>query len=241
MHKRLAVAVGLVVALVIPFVVLAQSLVYRVHVPTVITSQIEPTSPPATPTSTDVAPTPTDDIPEPGEPTWTVVVPTDLPTETPTPLPTVTPTARATNTPTPLPTLAPPTPTRTPVPPTATRVPPTATPTTPPSPAECAATDPGVAPGLTAWMDDATPEQYSYVTTCVRLVVNGQLIAGVPVKITVRFKSEPSVYTGTTGPDGVVAIEYYISRATLGYTVAVDAEAPYNGTTYRARTQFTPQ
>jgi hypothetical protein len=97
--------------------------------------------------------------------------------------------------------------------------------------------DPGVSEGLTAWMDDATPPQGAVVTTCVRLIVDGEPVAGEAVTVTVNYKTTTSTYNGVTDANGRADVSYDTGRPTVGYTVKVDVEAAG----LEAQTQFTPQ
>ena len=109
-----------------------------------------------------------------------------------------------------------------------------------PTPA-CTPRAPAASEGARAWMDEPNPPQNATVTACVRLILSGKAIANTPAKITVRYKTTTSNYTGTSKGNGVAPISFQIGRATKGYRVVVEAVVTYQGKPYTAQTSFTPQ
>jgi hypothetical protein len=172
-----------------------------------ITPQPEPLETPTFPaTATDTAIQPTS--------TGTA---TSTPTHTPTSTPL--PTATATRTPTRMPTA------------TATTVP-TAAPTAIPTPTGANATCQNVAAAqICAWVSDATPRQYSDVTTFGRLIINGSPVSGAQMKTTWNYRTTTSYEDCVTNTNGIGRCTRYISSATVGYTVRVDVEIRHGNNT----------
>lgn len=164
------------------------------------------------------------------------------------PTPTITPTS--TTTPTPTPTASPTptdTPTATPSPTataTATRTPtstltptPTPLPPTPSGAANLHCTISGPAQ-LCAWISDPTPAQYSNVTAYARLYLNGLPVPGQLITTTWHYKTTTPTETCSTAANGVASCTRDIGRATIGYQVDIDVDAPGGR---HAATWFTPQ
>ena len=106
----------------------------------------------------------------------------------------------------------------------------------------CAQGAPAPAEGAQAWMTVANPARRSDTTLCVRLIVNGQAVAGASVSGTAHYKTtETDLGPATTGADGVAQITFNIGGASSGFTVRVGATATSGGQTYTAQTSFTPQ
>lgn len=118
-------------------------------------------------------------------------------------------------------------------------------PSTPPVPTPdgaCAQNAPAPAEGAQAWMTVTNPATRSDTTLCVRLLRNGQVIAGAQASGVAYYKStNTALGPATTGPDGVAAMTFSIGGASPGFTVRVDATVVYAGQTYTASTSFTPQ
>jgi hypothetical protein len=66
-------------------------------------------------------------------------------------------------------------------------------------------------------------------------------VAGASVTATAHYKTTDTTHTGVAVGDGVADIPFRISRATPGYTVAVDVTATAGGTNRDCSTAFTPQ
>jgi hypothetical protein len=106
----------------------------------------------------------------------------------------------------------------------------------------CAQNAPAPAEGAQAWMTVPEPGRRSDNTLCVRLVVNGQPVAGAGVEAEVNYKStKATLDTATTGADGVAQLTFNIGGASSGYTVRVDVTVTVNGQTYTTNTSFTPR
>jgi hypothetical protein len=188
-----------------------------------------------------------------GPPGDILITPQPEPLETPTsqatttatlqPTSTGTPTSTPTHTPTstPLPTAtASRTPTRTPTA-TATTVP-TAAPTAIPPPSGANVTCREYANAqICAWVSDATPRQYSDVTTFGRLIINGSPVSGAQMKTTWNYRTTTSYEDCVTNTNGIGRCTRWISSATVGYTVRVDVEIRHGNNTYNTNTSFTPR
>jgi hypothetical protein len=119
-------------------------------------------------------------------------------------------------TPAPVPVLPPPRTTAAPVPPQP--------PAAPPSPLTC-----------TASMSDQQPTDYTNTDVIVRTGV-----AGADVTTTAHYKTTDTSHQAVATSNGEADIQYYISRATPGYTVVVDITVTANGATRSCSTSFTP-
>jgi hypothetical protein len=124
-------------------------------------------------------------------------------------------------TPAPVPVLPPPKATAAPVPPLVPPQPPAV----PPSPLTCAAS-----------MSDQQPTDYTNTDVIVRTGV-----AGADVTTTAHYKTTDTTHQAVATSNGEADIQYYISRATPGYTVVVDITVTANGATRSCSTSFTPQ
>ena len=89
---------------------------------------------------------------------------------------------------------------------------------------------------ICASVSDAHPHQYSYVTVYGRLVVGGGPVQGQAMASTWHYKTTTSYCSGVTSAGGLASCERTISRATVGYPVAIDVTI--NG--YSVTTSFTP-
>jgi hypothetical protein len=85
-------------------------------------------------------------------------------------------------------------------------------------------------------MSNPTPADYSTVDVIVRTGVPG---AGVTA--TAHYKTTDTTHSGVAAGDGVADIPFRISRATPGYTVAVDVTVAAGGASRYCSTGFTPQ
>jgi hypothetical protein len=86
-----------------------------------------------------------------------------------------------------------------------------------------------------ASVSNAHPPQYSVVTVYVATS------AGAAVSVTAHYLSKDTTQSGQADSSGTTAVSFYISRATVGYTVAVSVVASLAGSSASCRTAFTPQ
>jgi len=68
----------------------------------------------------------------------------------------------------------------------------------------------------------------------------GGPVSGASVKTVAHYKTTDTTHYGTTVSDGKCVIDYYISNATVGYTVVVSMTASYGGLSATTSTSFTP-
>jgi hypothetical protein len=85
-------------------------------------------------------------------------------------------------------------------------------------------------------VSNPTPADYSTVDVIVHTGVPG---AGVTA--TAHYKTTDTTHTGVAAGDGVADVPFRISRATPGYTVAVEVSVAAAGATRSCSTAFTPQ
>lgn len=189
-------------------------------------------------------------------PTYTL---SPTPTSTSTLLPTATSTSKPISTPTPSPTITPkPTktstfpPTDTPGPsptPTLTQTPkPTQTPRPtltftpkPTMPQPTATSAPQVSCVITAWVNDETPAQRQHVYVYGKLICADQPAVGATMRVVWNYKSTTETCDGVTDATGTAVCERSIGGASIGYRVQLNVSITYEGKTYRANTEFTPE
>jgi hypothetical protein len=85
-------------------------------------------------------------------------------------------------------------------------------------------------------MSNPTPADYSTVDVIVHTGVSGASVTA-----TAHYKTTDTTHTGFAAGNGVAEIPFRISRATRGYTVAVDVTVASGGATRFCSTAFTPQ
>ena len=85
-------------------------------------------------------------------------------------------------------------------------------------------------------MSNSTPADYSTVDVIVHTGT-----PGASVTATAHYKTTDTTHTGVAAGDGVADIPFRISRATPGYTVAVDVNVAAGGASRFCSTGFTPQ
>jgi hypothetical protein len=87
-----------------------------------------------------------------------------------------------------------------------------------------------------ASMSNPNPAQYSTTDVIARTGV-----AGASVTATAHYKTTDTTHTGLAASNGVADIPFRISRATIGYPVAVDVTVTGHGSSRSCSTSFTPQ
>jgi hypothetical protein len=87
-------------------------------------------------------------------------------------------------------------------------------------------------PGCTVTMSDPSPPQYSYETASVQSNVPNSALT-----VTAYYKTTTHPFSGGTDASGNGAVNFYISAATIGYTVNVTASVGPAS----CSTSFTPQ
>ncbi|MFE7064467.1 MBL fold metallo-hydrolase [Sutcliffiella sp. NPDC057660] len=93
-----------------------------------------------------------------------------------------------------------------------------------------------------ATISNATPTQNSNLVVSVTVTDGqGNAVSGAEVTLTLHYKSTETVYTGSTGANGVADISFRIGRAAKGFTVEGDISVTANGLTTNTLTAFTPQ
>lgn len=93
-----------------------------------------------------------------------------------------------------------------------------------------------------ATISNATPTQNSNLVVSVTVTDGqGNAVSGAEVTLTLHYKSTETVYTGSTGANGVADISFRIGRAAKGFTVEGDISVTANGLTTHTLTAFTPQ
>ncbi len=111
---------------------------------------------------------------------------------------------------------------------------------------ECANNAPAPVQGVAqAWVEKVTVDAdiKDVNRLCVRLILNGQVIKGAEARGAVRFDRDP-IWIGpelTREEDGVASLKFDVDKKEAGVTVRVDAEISYNGQSFTATTNFTPQ
>jgi hypothetical protein len=85
-------------------------------------------------------------------------------------------------------------------------------------------------------MSNPNPAKYSTTDVIVRTGVAGALVTA-----TAHYKTTDTTHTGFAASNGVADIPFRISRATSGYTVAVDVTVSGHGSSRSCSTSFTPQ
>lgn len=83
-------------------------------------------------------------------------------------------------------------------------------------------------------MSNANPAQNSTTDVLVTTV------AGAALTVTAHYKSTNTTHSGTADSSGHASVPFNISRATVGFTVAVDVQASAGGLTSTCSTSFTP-
>lgn len=116
------------------------------------------------------------------------------------------------------------------------------TPAPAPLPQPTTAPAPSASAVVSAWVSDATPAQYDYVTVYGQITSAGASVSGVPMHTTWHYCTTTSYGDVTySRSDGIASCKRSISRATLGYYVEVDVEMTFQGRSYSATTGFTPR
>lgn len=98
--------------------------------------------------------------------------------------------------------------------------------------------------GSVAEVSNPRPRQYSEITARLRLVRDGQPVAGAPVYFLVHYRTVQERWPGegyvTTNGDGVAEVTFNVENATRRYTVRVEALAEVEGRRLTFVTAFTP-
>lgn len=128
-----------------------------------------------------------------------------------------------------------PTLTYTPTPTTTPTITPTPTPTDP-MPGENVQCETYGNAEICASVSDAHPQQHSYVTVYGRLMINNVGQQGKTMTSAWHYKTTTSYCDGITNSGGLASCEGFISRATIGYCVAIDVSIG----AYNITTSFTP-
>lgn len=87
----------------------------------------------------------------------------------------------------------------------------------------------------TATMSNSSPRQYSTTDVIVHTA------PGAGVDTVAHYKTKDTQHSSSADSSGVAEIPYYISGATVGYTVEVDVTVTAAGATTNCSTSFTPQ
>ncbi len=92
-----------------------------------------------------------------------------------------------------------------------------------------------------AYASPSDPEPNSHVEIHVTVKdQGGKPVSGASIKTIAHYKTTDTTKYGTSGSDGKNMIDYYISNATVGYTVVVSITASYGGLSAYTSTSFTP-
>lgn len=122
-----------------------------------------------------------------------------------------------------------------------TVVAPVPAPIAPPRPAPVPAPQPSpvsaprpAAISCSARVSNASPADYSTVDVFVHTA------AGAQVQATANYRTTSTTHNAVAGSDGTAEVPFRISRATPGYTVAVDVQVSKSGASATCSTSFTP-
>ncbi|TAK33449.1 MAG: hypothetical protein EPO21_12790 [Chloroflexota bacterium] len=125
---------------------------------------------------------------------------------------------------------------------------PTVTPTAPASPTLVPTQTPGNlrcsqsgTVTICAWVSDPTPQRNRSVAVYARLLDNGVGTAALPLRTVWQYKATTSACEGQTDIHGVASCARNIGRATIAFSVSVDATISYRGRAYSVTTFFTPR
>ncbi len=94
---------------------------------------------------------------------------------------------------------------------------------------------PAAANGLQLWLTDPSPPSWEdQAVACVRLILDGQAVAGANAIVYRHYDNEtrPTI-THTTANDGVAGFIFYIGPGSPGMPASLEAVVSYRGTTYR--------
>jgi hypothetical protein len=128
--------------------------------------------------------------------------------------------------------------TTTPAQPSPTSRPPVPTPTPGGGlPANCFA---GSGAAVEACVSNKAPNQRTEVTVFARLIVNGQVVSGVPMQTVWNYKTTKAECNSGTDASGIARCTRNIGGASEGFEVIIDISFSYNGQTYTGKTSFTP-
>ncbi len=92
-----------------------------------------------------------------------------------------------------------------------------------------------------AWLSDESPEQRTEVTVYGQFTIDGQGVAGVPMRAVWHYAHSRPACEGVSGADGIASCTRNIGGGAKGLPVRVQVAFTHEGQTYQATTAFTPR